>query len=209
MFFNRRVLSRAGRFAAWPLAFALLVALVAGAWAFRNHQRYKHLEVHEPGMVFRSAWLDPDVLAEVIERYQIRSVVNLCRPGEMGEQRWIDERNAVANSGAKLLELPMPLKIDAEFDRQAIASHIEAIGDPENFPMLVHCQHGVTRTAKMLVIYDTLFRNLPAETSLDSMPLFGRDAQNVHVRAFARQLDAARESFAPLALPERLSILRR
>ncbi len=61
------------------LSLLTIVGGIAGAFAYRHHQRYKHLAVHEKGMVYRSAWLEPDVLSELIEKYQFRSVVNLCR----------------------------------------------------------------------------------------------------------------------------------
>ncbi len=166
----------------------LIGAAVAGGWAYRNAKRYKHFAIHEQGKVYRSAWLEADAMAEMVHTYQLRSVVNLCKPGEMGEQRWIDERAAVEGAGAKLIELSMPLKIDPN-DEPVIQQHIAVIRDPNNYPMLVHCQHGVTRTAKFLILYDKLIRDKSAQESLAGMPLFGRDEQNVHVRAYAKILD--------------------
>ncbi len=176
-----------------PRRFALAIALIAifaslaGAWTYRQHHRYKHLVAHEPGMVYRSAWLEPDVLRDVIETYQIRSVINLCSPGEMGEQRWIEERSAVENSGARFVGLEMPTTVDPA--DPAIAKHLELMADPDNYPMLVHCQHGVTRTAKQLAIYDMVFRGLSGEESLYAQPKFGRDDHNLNVRGVVRAVE--------------------
>lgn len=174
---------------------ALLVGLVVGGWAYRNHHRYKHFAVHDPGLVFRSAWLEPDVLNELIEKHQFRTVVNLCYPGEMGEARWEEERRVVANAGARLVELPMPTTLDPH-DHQ-VRRHIDVMRDPDNYPMLVHCQHGVTRTDKFLAIYDILFRGMSADESLAAQPLFGREDHNVHVRAFARSFERERDNILP------------
>lgn len=190
----------------------ILVGLLAavfiggGLFAYRQHHRYKHVAVHEPGMVYRSAWVEPDVMSELIERHQIRTVVNLCNPGEMGEQRWIDERRAVTNAGARLIELPMPVTVDADDPR--IAEHLDVLADPDNYPLLVHCQHGVTRTAKLLVIYDVVFRDLSADASLAAQPLFGRDDHNVNVRAFARNFERQHRRLYPTAKAASLDILR-
>ena len=188
------------------LAIITLGAIAAGGGAYWYHKRYKHLAVHDPGMVYRSAWLEPDALSEVIERYQIRTVVNLCNPGEMGEQRWIDERQAVTNAGARLVELSMPTTINA--DDPAIAKDLSLLSNPNNYPMLVHCQHGVTRTAKFLAIYDIVFRGMTGDESLKRQPLFGRKHQNVNVRAFVRNFEKRHGTLYPTASADRLDVLR-
>ncbi|MGE3313636.1 MAG: hypothetical protein AB7O26_00885, partial [Planctomycetaceae bacterium] len=157
----------------------------------RNAQRYKHLEVHEANRVYRSAWLEADAMAEVVQTHGLRTVVNLCNPGEMGDERWEAERKAVTGAGAKLVELPMPLEIQPNDPR--VTPLVQVLQDPESYPLLVHCQHGVTRTAKFLLLYDVLVKNQDADASLSAMPLFGRNRQNVHVRAFSRNLQADRE----------------
>jgi len=182
-----------------------LVVAVSGWW-YRHHHRYKHLAVHEPGMVYRAAWLEPDVMSEVIERHQIRAVVNLCAPGELGEQRWVDERNAVRNTGARLIELPMPTTVNPS--EPLIANHLELLGDPNNYPLLVHCQHGVTRTAKFLALYDIVYRGIPAEASLKAQPLFGRDDHNVNVIAFVKLFEKEHISLYPSASAASLDVLR-
>ena len=186
---------------------ALTVSVVATILFVRHHKRYKHLAVHQDGLMLRSAWLEPDVFDEVIEKHQIRAVVNLCNPGEMGDARWEGERNAVTNAGARLIELPMPLTVDAS--DPMVAKHIEILSDPNNYPMLVHCQHGVTRTAKFLAIYDILFRGKSAAESLDAQPLFGRKDHNVNVRAFVNDFEEKHRKLYPMATADRLKALRR
>jgi protein tyrosine/serine phosphatase len=178
-----------------------------GLFAYRQHHRYKHVATHEPGMVYRSAWVEPDVMSELIEKHQIRAVVNLCNPGEMGEKRWIDEREAVTNAGARLIELPMPLTVEA--DDPSIDKHLQVLSDPNNYPMLIHCQHGVTRTAKLLTIYDVAFRKMSAAESLAAQPLFGRDDHNVNVRAFCKNFEKEYTKLYPTAKAESLDVLRK
>ena len=190
----------------WLIALILLSLGGAGGYAYWHHQKYKHLAVHEAGMMYRSAWVEPDTFSELIERYQIRSVVNLCNPGEMGEARWEGQRKAVTNAGAKLMELPMPTTVNA--DDPLVAKHIELLNNPDNYPMLVHCQHGVTRTAKFIAIYDIIYRNKTAKQSLDAQPLFGRDQQNVHVTAFAKNFEKERKKLYPTASAEKLNVLK-
>ena len=171
----------------WFILVLVVIGLAEGAFAYRQAHRYKHWAVHDPGLVYRSAWLEPDALAEMIEKHQIRSVINLCDPGEMGEQRWIEERQAVQGAGAQLLELTMPRTVNAA--DPVVERYIEVLRNPDNYPVLIHCQHGVTRTAELLSMYDILFRGLSADESLKKMPLFGRDDHNVAVKAFAASFE--------------------
>ena len=184
---------------------AILTAAGGGYW-FRTHQRYKHVAAHEPGMVYRSAWVEPDVMSELIEKWQIRSVVNLCAPGEMGEHRWAVQRETVRNAGARLLELSMPNTVDPT--DPGIQPHLVALSDPNNYPMLVHCQHGVTRTSKFLAIYDICFRGKSADESLKAQPLFGREQHNVNVQAFCREFEKSHPRLYPDATASRLDVLR-
>jgi hypothetical protein len=188
------------------LSLLAMIGGIGGGWAYRQHQRYKHLEVHEQGMVYRSAWLEPDVLSELIEKHQFRVVVNLCKPGEMGEARWEAQRDAVRNAGAKLWEVSMPVTIEA--DDPELEKHMAILNNPNNYPMLVHCQHGVTRTAKFLAMYDIAFRNKTAEESLSAQPLFGREDHNVNVRAFSKNFENEHNKFYPSASAENLKVLR-
>jgi hypothetical protein len=190
----------------WMWGGVLLAVAVVAALTYREHKRFKHLATHEPGMVYRSAWLDGDALREVIEKHQIRTVLNLCEPNELGEERCTDERKAVHGSGARLVEMPMPAATLDPSD-PAIGPFVELLRNPENYPLLVHCQHGVTRTAKVLVMYDILFRGMTAEQSIAKMPLFGREAYPVSVRAFAKNLEDRHRQLYPQAAGK-LDVLR-
>ncbi|MGQ0635053.1 MAG: fused DSP-PTPase phosphatase/NAD kinase-like protein [Planctomycetaceae bacterium] len=176
----------------------VLISVAAGGFAYRQHKRYKHWAVHQPGMVYRSAWLEPDVFVEQIEKHQIRTVLNLCNPGEMGEARCVDERRAVEGAGARLIELPMPAASVDSADPE-IQQFVEVLSNPRNYPLLVHCQHGVTRTAKVLAMYDILFRGQSAAASIAAMPLFGRDEYSVSVRAFAKDFEKRHAQLYPQA----------
>src|ERR1700685_400478 len=179
----------------------LFVAALAGTggWIFYQQHRFKHFAVHDPGFVYRSAWLAPDALAQLIETYQIRSVVNLCNPDEMTSRKWDGERRAVAGAGATLYEGALPNSVNV--DPAAWERHLGILATPDNYPMLVHCQHGVTRTAMFLTAYDVIYRHKTADESLATQPLFGHERENVHLHAFARNFEKyaaeTRACFAP------------
>lgn len=178
-----------------------LVAVVAGGlavggWMYRQHHRYKHFAIHETGRVYRSAWLEPDALKEVIQEHKIKTVINLCAPGEMGEERWRQERIATRAIGAQLIEIPLNHETDPHKDRY-LKRHLEVMRNPDNYPILVHCKHGIARTAKWLAIYDVAIRNMTTLETFERLPRFGREEHMIENVAFSARFEQQRKKFLP------------
>ncbi len=144
------------------------------AWNVHQHHRYKHFAVHDPGKVVRSAWVDDDVFAELIPKYNIRTVVNLCYPGEMGDRN-VGQRRAVEAAGARLIELEFPPNDTWDIAYPAVAEMERILTDETSYPLWIHCQHGRERTVKALAIYDIRLRGMTAKESLDAMPRFSME----------------------------------
>lgn len=171
-----------------------VVASIAAGYAFRHHHRYRHVATHEAGKVYRSGWVDPALLKELIERHGIRTVINLCPPGTSGEHQWDLEREAVRQTSARLLELPMPLTV-AE-GREAIATHLDAIRNPDNYPMLVHCQNGVSRTSQFVALYDMTMHGLSAEEALARQEKYVQSQNGEGIQEFCRQFE---QQYGPMS----------
>ncbi len=189
-----------------PLVVLTLVGIAAiGILAYRQHHRYKHFAVHEPGQVYRCGWVAADVMGELVRTYQAKTVINLCRPGEMGPTRATDERAAVEEAGAQLLELPMPDTADPHDPR--IVEHIATLKNPANYPIIIHCQHGVNRTARTIAMYEVLVHHTDGEAAIHKMPRFGRDDYEALEYEFARNFTA--EFLEPAQTAEKVGDVRR
>lgn len=174
------------------IGLALLIGLVLTGLGYRQHHRYKHFAVHEPGKVYRCGWVEADVMGELVRKFHINTVVNLCRPGEMGPTRVLEERKAVEAAGGKLIELSMPDTADPYDPR--IEPHKAVLQDPANYPMIIHCQHGVNRTARTIAMYEVLLHQADGEAAIHHMPRFGRRKYEPLEFEFARNFtDAYRE----------------
>jgi hypothetical protein len=169
------------------IALFLAVAAGTGGWIYYEQHRFKHFAVHEPDRVYRSAWLAPDALSQIIDTYRIRAVVNLCNPDEMTPDQWDGEKRAVTGAGAMLYTVPLPNSV--QIDSDAWKPHLAIMDNPDNYPMLVHCQHGVTRTSMFLTAYDVIHRHKTADESLAVQPTFGHAHADVHVHTFARNFE--------------------
>lgn len=154
-----------------PIALTLLAITVAGAFARYHYERYKRFVVHEPGKVYRSSWLEADAVGELVERYKIRTVLNLCDAREK-ELRIDAERAAVEAAGGRVVELVYPLNSTWHVDDAVFEETEKLLADPATYPILIHCHHGFERTVKALSIYDIRYRGMTAKDSLSAMPVW-------------------------------------
>lgn len=157
------------------LLFALGVA-VATALALVVAHRLgpKHLLTVTPGVLYRSGQLTPEQLTDLIERYGIRTVVNLRSENEMGQGDWHRLQSETARrEGARLVDLPMHTGFPP--DQATHEAWLGLIEDPVAQPILVHCQYGVLRTGIMVAIYQIERLGLSSEQALERFERFGHE----------------------------------
>ena len=125
-------------------------ALIA-AWLISMDRQgrlvWDHWDEVKRGVLYRSGQLAPDQLAEVVKRYNIRTVINLQWPGE--EMR--AERDLAGRLGVDFLNLPMPG--DGLGEEWQFREILKVLDDPERRPALVHCARGTCRTGAAVAFY--------------------------------------------------------
>jgi len=136
----------------------------------------KHLLTVEPGRLYRSATLPPDQLAGVVERYGIRTVVNLRSDLENARGSWHEEqRRLLAGMGVEQIDLPMHTGHPPS--DEVLERWLELIEDESRQPILVHCEYGVVRTGMMVSVYDIEKLGRSREEVLEDFELFGSDLE--------------------------------
>jgi protein tyrosine/serine phosphatase len=98
-------------------------------------------------VLYRSGQLTPDQLTQAIERYNLRTVINLQWPGE--EMR--AERELTRRLGVDFINLPMPG--DGLGEEWQFREILKILDDPERRPALVHCARGTCRTGAAVAFY--------------------------------------------------------
>lgn len=158
------------------IGLALLLALLgaAGGVFWRLSSPPDRFLVVTPGVLYRSGQLTPERLEAVLERYAIRTVVNLRSPEGEGSAEWHRrEAEVCSRRGVELVDLPM------EDDRppapERVAAWLELFETPGRLPILVHCKHGVVRTGMMVGIYEIERLGRDPRRVLDELPAFGHD----------------------------------
>lgn len=121
-------------------AVSILPAIVGAfvAWRAANG----NFAVVTKGAVYRSAQLDASTLRRTIDRYDIKTVLNLRGPNP--SSAWYrDEVAATLRSGASQVDIP--LASDQYLSRHQARVLLETLETCER-PVLIHCQFGAERT---------------------------------------------------------------
>jgi protein tyrosine/serine phosphatase len=135
----------------------VLVALVATGKYVYDININHNFETITEGKVYKSGAIPPDEIADYIKAYKIKSVIDLRFPGTQDlennpeiPQELTAEKVAVEKiDGVKYFnngsdQVPVQKNLDAFF---------KIMDNPSNYPVLIHCYHGVGRAEMYSAIY--------------------------------------------------------
>jgi len=155
------------------IAAALLVTSLAITLALAAAHRLapKHLLTVTPGVLYRSATLSPEQLARVVDRYGIRTVVNVRSELE-NEKPWHDaQAELLDEKSVRMVDLP----IDSGHppNHSSLAGWLDVLASEAGHPILVHCEYGVLRTGVMTAVYEIEYLGRSGQESWASFEFFG------------------------------------
>ncbi|MGX7666249.1 dual specificity protein phosphatase family protein [Flavobacterium pedocola] len=138
------------------LLILLVVAVGVGKYVYDMHINHNFETITE-GKVYKSGVIPPDEIEDYVKKHHIKSIVDLRFPGtgdsvnnpEIPEELTA-EKEAVAkipgvnyyNNGSD--QVPKQKNLDRFF---------QIMDDPANYPVLIHCYHGVGRAEMYSAIY--------------------------------------------------------
>lgn len=126
------------------LARCLTLGLVLATTAGCARTLYNFGEI-DPGVIYRSAQPSPMFLRYLVNRYGVRSLINL-RGRTPGFESQFAARNGLKIFTFDLSASRPPTQRDVE-------RFLAIVADPTNQPVLVHCRNGVDRTGYMVGLY--------------------------------------------------------
>jgi protein tyrosine/serine phosphatase len=169
---HRKVL-RATALAAIGLA---VVGAAIALWTLVLRDRFvpKRFGAVVPGKVYRSGQISKFLIADVVERNGIGTIIDLngLDPNDA------DQRAELEVSEARgLRHLRFPLRGDATgpIDRYAGAVQAIVASEHEGRPVLVHCAAGTQRTGACVSFYRLLVRHDPPESVYRELISYGWD----------------------------------
>ena len=138
----------------WILGGVVAMLVIAPPLIAYRYQYVHAKRFHEviPGRVYRSGQMTADGFRETIERYHIKTVINLQheQPDPLLPDRWlgkgkIRESELCRELGAKyVLITPDVLPPDNRLDvlPPAVDEFLKLLDDESNYPILLHCKAG-------------------------------------------------------------------
>lgn len=139
------------------LLVVLLAAVFGGKYVYDMHINHNFETITE-GKVYKSGVIPPDEIDDYVKKYNIKSIVDLRFPGTGDDVNNPEipaelsaEKEAVAkipgvnyfNNGSD--QVPQQHNLDTFF---------KIMDNPDNYPVLIHCYHGVGRAE----LYSALYR---------------------------------------------------
>jgi protein tyrosine/serine phosphatase len=146
------------------IGLALFIILLIGVSKYVYDMHINHnFETITEGKVYKSGVIPPDEIADYVADYKIKSIIDLRFPGTGDEVNNPEipveltaEKEAIAkikgvnyfNNGSD--QIPTQKNLDYFF---------EIMDNPDNYPVLVHCYHGVGRAEMYSAIYRIEYEN--------------------------------------------------
>ncbi|WP_316635702.1 dual specificity protein phosphatase family protein [uncultured Flavobacterium sp.] len=141
------------------IAFAVVAIVLAGVGKYVYDMNINHnFKTITEGKVYKSGVIPPDELEDYIKKYHIKSVIDLRFPGTLDSinnpeipEQLIAEKEAIEkikgvnyfNNGSD--QIP---------SEKALESFFRIMDNNDNYPVLIHCYHGIGRAQ----LYSALYR---------------------------------------------------
>ena len=144
---------------------AAVVLAAVGYYVYAININHNFKTISE-GKVYKSGVIPPDEIEEYINKYGIKSVVDLRRPGtndlvnnpEVAPEL-AAEKKAVEAAGGKYFDVGS----EQIPDQPTLDRFYAVMDDPANYPVLIHCHHGEGRAPLFSAIYQIEYEGVANE----------------------------------------------
>ena len=156
------------------LVIVVFITIGIGKYVYDMHINHNFETITE-GKVYKSGVIPPDEIEDYVKEYKIKSIIDLRFPGTGDEvnnpeipTELTAEKAAIAkikgvnyfNNGSD--QVPEPHNLDTFF---------KIMDDPNNYPVLIHCYHGVGRAEMYSAIYRIEYENMDRDEARTSTRL--------------------------------------
>jgi protein tyrosine/serine phosphatase len=152
---------------------AVIAVVLIGAFKYVYDMNINHnFETITEGKVYKSGVIPPNKIADYVKKYNIKSIIDLRFPGTGDDvnnpeipAELTAEKEAVAKiEGVKYFnngsdQVPAQKNLDVFFS---------IMDNKDNYPVLIHCYHGVGRAEMYSAIYRIEYENMDRDEARTS-----------------------------------------
>lgn len=171
---------------AWLLSVAVGGVIIGGPVAYSSYlnSHFRNFRVVEDGVLYRSGQLSEHGLKSLIERYGIKTVISLRAartPGEPHpEQAEEDFLKAQGIQFIRLIPKVWSVHEGGVPADENVATFLNVMDDPSNYPVLIHCFAGIHRTGTFCAIYRMEYHRWSTAEALAELRTLGYDNIEEH-----------------------------
>ncbi len=157
--------SKSGIIKKATLIVAVIAIIIAALVYYQKSLRHNLVTISE-NKVYNSGVVPPKELKDFLKNHGIKSVVDLRDGEEQTElnpetKKQVGAEESAMNkiSGVKYFNLPT----DQIPQDSTVRKFLKIMDDPKNYPVLIHCHHGVGRSRLFSSIYRIEYENFSNE----------------------------------------------
>lgn len=154
----------------------LILAAIFGAKYFYDMNVNHNFETITEGKVYKSGVIPPDEIEEYVKKYKIKSIVDLRFPGTadlVNNPEVPEELTAEQEAVAKIPGVTYFNNGSDQVPKQEnLDSFFKIMDDEANYPVLIHCYHGVGRAEMYSAIYRIEYEGMDKDEARTSTRFF-------------------------------------
>ncbi len=156
-----------GRVACWKKAVAAFILVVActagGAWCWQAYQWHRvNFHVVEPGRLYRAGLGSKSALERILYKYPVHTIITLTcdvSPRLHELEQFMDGRKDITH-------IKMPRAVTVVPTVEDTCRVLSIFADSNNWPVLIHCEHGKDRTGCFVIMHRVIDDGWPFEKAL-------------------------------------------
>ena len=186
----------------WAFAMVLFAGVVGGPTAYyrSTYAHAKRLRTVVPGEIYRSGQLTANGFREAVDRFGIRTVVNLQEeardpylPAAWQQEATIRESELCDELGVRYIALDGGVLAEGGppglYRPPVVDQFLAVLDDPANYPVLFHCKAGLHRTGLLTAVYRMEYEGRSRAEAFEELRAngfgtFGATDANFYVREF-------------------------
>lgn len=145
------------------LVIIVFITIGIGKYVYDMHINHNFETITE-GKVYKSGVIPPDEIEDYVKEYKIKSIIDLRFPGtgdEVNNPEIPIELTAEKEAIAKIKDVNyFNNGSDQVPEQHNLDTFFKIMDDPKNYPVLIHCYHGVGRAEMYSAIYRIEYENM-------------------------------------------------
>lgn len=154
----------------------LLFGVIFGAKYFYDMNINHNFETITEGKVYKSGVIPPNEIEEYVKKYKIKSIVDLRFPGTadlVNNPEIPEELTAEKEAVSKIAGVTYFNNGSDQVPKQEnLDSFFKIMDNKDNYPVLIHCYHGVGRAEMYSAIYRIEYEGMDKDEARTSTRFF-------------------------------------